>query len=172
MTRLVRGPVTPRMNITPLIDVVFLLIIFFMLISNIVSEEIVAMLPPDPEDSQVRALGEVDRIVINIAPQPFSAQDRARPTALAWSGEANTLDGQTVKMGALQWFSFDELEQLEVQLADQIERGPRDTEGNSTLEVLLRADAALYYHQVEPVMAAITRAGIRTIHLVAYLPSP
>lgn len=172
MSRLVRGPVTPRMNITPLIDVVFLLIIFFMLISNILSEEIVAMLPPDPEHSQVRPLGEVDRIVINIAPQPFSPQERSRPTALAWSGEANTRDGQTVKMGSLQWFSFDQLEILEAQLADQIARGSRDAEGHSQLEVLLRADAALYYHQVEPVMAAITRSGIRTIHLVAHLPTP
>ena len=38
------------------------------------------------------------------------------------------------------------------------------------MQVLLRADAALYYDQVRPVMGAITAAGIGTVNLVAYLP--
>ena len=37
------------------------------------------------------------------------------------------------------------------------------------LEVVLRADAALYYEEVQPVMTALTRAGIGTVHLAATL---
>ena len=56
-----RGPVTPQMNITPLIDVVFLLIIFFMLVTNIIAEEAVEMIVPQLDDPVTRELGNVDR---------------------------------------------------------------------------------------------------------------
>ena len=35
---------------------------------------------------------------------------------------------------------------------------------------VLRADAALFYREVAPVLQAITAAGINKINMVAYLP--
>ena len=43
---------------------------------------------------------------------------------------------------------------------------------NSTVEVVLRADAALYYDAVQPVMQAVTQAGIGKVNLAAFLPEP
>ena len=41
---------------------------------------------------------------------------------------------------------------------------------NADAEVVLRADGALYYDGVQPVMAAITGAGISKVNLVALMP--
>ena len=43
-------------------------------------------------------------------------------------------------------------------------------ERNPKLEVNLRADAAIFFESVQPVMSAITNAGIGKINLVAELP--
>ena len=71
-----RGAVAPTMNITPLIDVVFLLIIFFMLVNNITSEEVVEMQLAELEESKAREIGEMERVVVNIAPQEFTRENR------------------------------------------------------------------------------------------------
>ena len=60
-----RGPRAPQMNMTPLIDVVFQLILFFMLVNNIVAEESIQMIVPLLEDPETQQLGDVHRIVIS-----------------------------------------------------------------------------------------------------------
>ena len=152
-----RGAVTPSMNITPLIDVVFLLIVFFMLVNNIVSEEKVPMIPPDIDESQARQLGEVDRVVVSVAPEEFRQSERAEDP-LDHPGMASY-----VKVGALKRFEMDQM----AEVAELLGQARAD---NPEVEVLLRADSALYYGQVQPVMAAITAAGISKVNLVAYLP--
>mgnify|MGYP004284176485 CR=1 FL=1 len=46
----------------------------------------------------------------------------------------------------------------------------KEIAANAKVEVELRADCALYYEQVQLVMAVISQAGVQTVHLVAYLP--
>jgi len=160
-----RGPKTPEMNMTPLIDVTFLLIVFFMLVTNIVSEETEKMLVPDLADPKTQKLGEVERIVINVTPFPFTPSDRSR-NPLNHSGEA-----AYVKIGTLnENFPIDQLEGVTFALEQEVATAPKDADGNSLLEVVLRADMALYYSEVQPVMAAITAAGIAKVNLVALLP--
>ncbi len=154
-----RGPVTPSMNITPLIDVVFLLIIFFMLVNNIVSDESVEMVLPDLEPPHTRELGEVNRVVVNVAPKPFTAQGRA-DFPLEHAGQARFVK---VGTGAGSEFAVEDTQGITAALAAM-------REANPDLQVLLRADAALFYDQVRPVMGAVTAAGIQTVNLVAYLP--
>ncbi|MEE9211665.1 MAG: biopolymer transporter ExbD [Phycisphaeraceae bacterium] len=158
-----KGPVTPQMNLTPLIDVVFLLIVFFMLVSNIIAEEAVEMVVPRLDDPKTSELGEVHRITVNVAPQPYSA-DRLRGNPLDFAGEA-----YEVKVG-LQSFAIDDMAGVIAALEDAVAKGPTDKQGNSTVEVVLRADAALYYDAVQPVMQAITQAGIGKVNLAAFLP--
>ena len=55
-------------------------------------------------------------------------------------------------------------------LAGMVQRLQLVRQRNPNVEVVLRADSALYYHAVQQVMAAITEAGISKVHLVAYLP--
>jgi len=148
---------------TPLIDVTFLLIIFFMIVSNIVSEQAVQMLVPDLEDPKTQKLDEeVRKIVINLAPVAAASDREENP--LAASGMIDYVLVNNVE------FAPSNAQGITDQIKSLVEKGPKDEEGKSELEVLLRADSALYYEEVQPVMAAITGAGVGTINLVALLP--
>ena len=63
-----RGPVKPQLNITPLIDVVFLLIVFFMIVNNIVTDEQPKMVLPDIEKPLTFEPDGKSRVVINVVP--------------------------------------------------------------------------------------------------------
>ena len=152
-----RGPTTPRMNITPLIDVVFLLIIFFMLVNNIISEQSVRMIVPQLDEPTTREmLDDAGRIIVNIAPADYAYRERA-DNPLLFDGEA-----RFIRVG-LQTFAADDLDGVTAALIDARSANPH-------AEVVLRSDGALYYGVVQPVMGAITRAGIDKINLVAYMP--
>lgn len=154
-----RGAVAPSMNITPLIDVVFLLIIFFMLVNNIVSEETVDMILPEIDNPQTRELGEVDRIVINVAPEPFTRQGREE-FPLTHTGTASYIK---VGTGSDSRFEITDIPGITAKLKEVKALRPE-------VEVLLRADGAIYYDVVQPLMGAVTSAGIETVNLVAYMP--
>ena len=156
MSRRRHNPVKPEMNMTPLIDVTFLLIVFFMLVNNIVASESVPLLPPKLEDPTTRDLGDVDKIVVSLVPLPFDGSDRA-DDPLNHPGAA-----QHLRMG-LERFELDQLAAFTDRLRARRAEAPETS-------VLLRADAAAHYREVEPVMTAITNAGIGTVHLVAQMP--
>jgi len=150
-----KGPASPEMNMTPMIDIVFQLIIFFMLVNNIIAEESVVMIVPDLENPKTRELGEDNRITINIAPKTY---DPGRPIGdLNIPGEASM-----VKVG-LDRYKLDDMESVTKALEEIKARNPN-------IEVLLRADGGLFYEEVQPVMQAIATAGIVKVNLVAYLP--
>jgi biopolymer transport protein ExbD len=156
------GPVAPEMNITPLIDVVFLLIIFFMLVSRIVAEEREPMIVPRLENPAAEKLNTEQRIVVNVARRDPAVTDRRQ--RLAGDGGDGHLRGPGeaayVKVG-LKRYSFDELDAVTERLRAAKEKQAR-------LQVLLRADAGLFYEQVSPVMQAITAAQVTKVNLVAY----
>jgi biopolymer transport protein TolR len=145
-------------NLTPLIDVTFQLIIFFMLVNNIIAEENVPMLVPDLDDPKTRQLGEVQRITVNIVPMPFDERARLQGNRLDHAGAA-----VRVQIGALDQYAADDLEGIRHAL-EAVRRS------NPQVEIMLRADAALYYHQVQPVMDAITAARIVKVNIVAMMP--
>lgn len=152
-----RGPASAEMNMTPLIDVTFQLIIFFMLVNNIISTENVEMVIPDLEQPKTRALGEIEKVTVNVAPMPYVRQDRMSGNPLNFPGEA-----AYVQIGMDQ-YPPNELDTLVAQLKDVKARNPK-------VEVLLRADAALNYQAMQPIMDAINAAGIATVNLVAVIP--
>lgn len=152
-----RGFTAPEMNITPLIDVTFLLIIFFMLVNNIISEEQVEMIVPELTKPKTQALATEDRIIVNVKPvEALLAQREENPLLIR--GEATG-----VRIGALADFAMDDMAGVTAALRDARERNPK-------IQVLLRADAALNYEEVQPVLMAITEAGIETVNLVAMMP--
>ncbi len=153
-----KGAAIPEMNMTPLIDVVFQLIIFFMLVNDIVGQEAVQMIVPKLTEARTRELGEIEsRVVINIAPQPYNPADRQGDAMLNTDGRA-----LYVQIG-FQQFDFNNLAGMTTFLQEFKAKFP---EG----QVLLRADAAIRYDHVQPVMTAITSAGISKINLVAFMP--
>ena len=152
-----RGPATPQLNMTPLIDVTFQLIIFFMLVNNIIAEENVPMIVPDLDTPKTRELGEVDRITVNVAPMPFDMPTRVAGNPLNHAGEATR-----VKVG-LQYYSLDDLDAIRAALASVRSANPK-------VEILLRADSAIYYREVQPIMDAISAAQITKVNVVALMP--
>ena len=150
-----RGPTTPSMNLTPLIDVGFQLIIFFLLVNNIISEETVRMIVPDLEEPKTRELGRIERVVVNVAPRDYDTEDRSA-NSLLFDGEAHYYQVNQRR------FELSELENVTADLEAYRARNPN-------IEVLLRADAAIYFDSVQRIMAAITDAGVEKVNLVAQL---
>ncbi len=146
------------MNMTPLIDVTFQLIIFFMLVSNIIAEENPEMIVPELNDPKTRELGDVSRIAVNVMPLPFDMKQRALGNPLNMDGLATTVKIQ------LQEYNIDELDAIRAELMDARNKNP-------DIEVILRADGAIYYKDVQPIMDAIAAAGIQTVNVVAKMPT-
>ncbi|MEM1208156.1 MAG: biopolymer transporter ExbD [Planctomycetota bacterium] len=157
-----RGPAKAEMNITPLIDVVFLLIVFFMLVNKIVSDETVPMIVPKLEDPMTRELGEVERVVVNM---PSRSGGRVEA---GLSANARDPNADFVQVGITQRFDPADLAGITAAVASARETAER--QGAESVEVILRADTALFYEAVRPVLDAITDAGVETVHLTAFLP--
>jgi biopolymer transport protein TolR len=151
-----RGNVTPEMNMTPLIDVTFQLIIFFMLVNNIVADQVVEMIPPTLVEPKTRELKEENQLIINVAPADFRFTDRL--------GKELVHDGKA---------KFVQIRSLRIPLEEpdrMTEAIKAELEANPGIEVVLRADAAIYYEDVQIVMAAIAAAQVQQVNLVAYMP--
>lgn len=161
-----RGPHAPQMNMTPLIDVVFQLILFFMLVNNIVAEESIQMIVPLLEDPETQQLGDVHRIVINAGTFEYDIKSR-QSNPLNVAGEMGILKAGH---GTHYEWNFQEgagKEQALTELTSVLQEAKIE---NPKVQVVLRADAALYYEDVQQVMQAITAAKIDTTNVVAYLP--
>jgi len=158
-----RGGGKAEMNLTPMIDVTFQLIIFFMLTNQIASEESVTMIVPRLEDPKVQELETESRVVVNVVPPDYNEKER--------KGDMATILGATdgsaknVRVG-LDDFTFDDLGGLTNALkirADQAKAKGQE------IDVILRADCGTFYDQVIPIMDAITAAGIATVKITAYI---
>jgi len=114
-------------NMTPMIDVVFLLIIFFLVSSHLARQEMQMPLDlPTAGSGHDPVESETPRVTINVLP----------------SGET-LLGSGSVTAGEL-------TSRLQVE---------RDRSGRD-LEVRIRADRAVAYRHVEPIMLACARAGV------------
>ncbi len=149
------------MNITPLIDVVFLLIIFFMLVSNIIAEENVEMIVPRLDEPETIELEAEDKLVVSVALDAPWVPEIRREAPLDIDGRAGF-----VQLGSQ--LVYDNLNDL-TGLTDQLRQAKA---ANENVVVLLRADGAVYYGDMQKVYGAVSNAGIQTIHLVAFTEEP
>jgi len=128
-TNLSRG--SPSFNMTPMIDVVFLLIIFFLISSHLARQEVQLELDlPRAGSGQRPDDDEIRRVIVNILP------DGQRDRRIMVGGRL--LRGE--------------------ELTELIGYEGRQTAGQ--LEVRIRSDRTVPYHVVEPVMLACARAGV------------
>ncbi|MEE2907592.1 MAG: biopolymer transporter ExbD [Planctomycetota bacterium] len=65
-----RGPVQAQASLTPMIDVVFLLVVFFVAVSQLVDRDRVDMDLPAPSPSAAHQPEEGMRAVVNVLPGP------------------------------------------------------------------------------------------------------
>ncbi len=132
-------------NMTPMIDVVFLLIVFFMLVSAFASAENVPMHLPDPRRSQARNVELANRLVINCFPV-----DQAAPA-----------NGVQYRLGPNRPQSLGEISDALL--------AARET--GADLQVVIRADRRLPYADVREVMKLLADHGIANMNIVAHVGS-
>jgi biopolymer transport protein ExbD/biopolymer transport protein TolR len=129
-----------QLNMTPLIDVTFLLLTYFMLASHYASAEKPDMLVPNPDQSQAIDRKLEEKIIINALYKNATAEP-------------------DLTFGAIPVASLDELIQ---QLQAAAQRDP-------AIEVVLRADRRVRYGQVRKIMEAISAANLVKLQVVAEL---
>ncbi len=131
-----RGSAKVHANLTSMIDVTFLLIVFFVLVSQVVEAENVKMKLPEPREPASRPLGDETRTVINVVPG-----ENGMPRHYKLGTETYAPD----EAGA---------EALTLHLLTLYQANP-------ALRVNLRADQRTEYQYVEPVMQAVADAAQR-----------
>lgn len=149
MAKLRRKSKAPEMNLTSMMDVVFQLIIFFILVSNFASADLPPLDPPEPENSVADEMPEENMLIVNVLLHEETK-------ALEVRAAAGTVIPPTDNYSRL-------TDIIQARLAE-----------NEELKVNLRADQSLRFDEVEPVMKAIIAAGteelpLKRIHLVARL---
>lgn len=135
-----RGPAQLAPNMTPLVDVVFLLIVFFVLVAQITSAERMKLLLPLIGQAELAAPPSERRAVVNIVPD-------SEPVAGAAAFRLGTspVDGPSA-------------------LAERLREAVR-IEPN--LRVIIRAARDEHYERVHDAMQACRAAGVRRVHLAA-----
>jgi biopolymer transport protein ExbD len=121
-------------NLTPMIDVSFLLIVFFVLVSRLSDAEQAELALPSVRAGVAARAEDEARVVVNVLP----GEDGA---AAGYSAGSRVFPA-----------SPDGVAALAAQLAEGYRRNPR-------LAVHLRADRATRYEWVEPAMRAATTAA-------------
>lgn len=142
------APIVAGATMTPMIDVVFLLIIFFMLVAQITRQQVVELDLPNFTPSAAVPVLEDGRLVLNIVPRA----ERIRHGTLYIAGGLSFAAG-TSEEGRL----------VEVVRAT----AQRQQSGSGQpLEVLLRASDDERYAVVHNAMDLVRQAGIGTVHLM------
>lgn len=121
-------------NLTSMIDIIFLLVVFFVLVSRISEVEQVPLELPEPIDPAASSASEQARAVVNL-----SADLDGTPRNL----RLNTSEFPITPTGFLDFSG---------ELAGLLDRNPE-------LEVTLRADHRISYEVVSSVLDAVSQAG-------------
>jgi len=138
-----KPPDKVELNLTSMMDVVFQLIVFFLLVTNFTSNELPELDPPEP-DGFVAVDEDRQRIVISVLPDDSGTRMR------------------TIQAGYKQYTPV-ELDRITAMLKQ------RKAEQAHT-RVDLRADKAIHYRDISRVLGAITAAKIQHVNLVAREP--
>jgi len=131
-------------NLTPLIDTIFTLSMFFMLVSSAASVERVPLQLPAPTESQARSIKVPDRVVINCR--------------LAEAGSPGA-EQVLYSLGPTQ---PEPLESLSARLWSLKQQYPG-------LQVVIRADRRVRYADVHAVMQIVVEHGLNALNVAAVL---
>ncbi len=137
-----RGPVTVQTNLTPLIDVVFLLITFFMVVAQIQRTRLEVLELPRLSAAESSKASPDESVVINVL--PLGPDGEARGYRFGSRTFAETPAGLAQLVKSLQ------------------EEGANLTESR----VLVRAARNEMYERVHPLLTTIAQAGITRVHVV------
>ena len=156
-----RGSSNVEFNMTPMIDVTFQLIIFFILAGQIASAELAQLMLHKPWESQALKPEVLpkDKIVINVVSQADPTEKAENISAFqAAQAQEYRIGSKKIPVG-----HYDRLvETLK-------ERKKLFAEGDEQPYVEIRSDYRINYAQVSPVMLAAAAAGFRKMNITALL---
>jgi biopolymer transport protein ExbD len=135
-------PQLMEVNLTPMIDVTFLLIIFFMLVSQFTQSEADPIHVPKPTDSQAREMKYPNKLIITLVHDGEGGVRRYKV------GSRLANDMETVRA-----------------IAEESRR-MAEAEGQQ-LEVIVRADRDIRYEYVRPVLETIAKVGLENVNIAA-----
>jgi len=128
------------LNLTPLVDIVFQLIVFFMVVSQVVTAERQPMDLPNPSHSQAKAQQHPNRLVINLFTDSSGNIAKIKINANVVENLAGLVD-------------------------ILLREGPSLEARNGS--IILRADRKLKFEQVRKVLKAISNAGVTSLEIAA-----
>ena len=147
-----------ELNVTPLIDVVMCLIIFFLLVGRLSHDQTAIDLP---QAGFGQGESSTDGIVITAA---VDSSSPGRPPLI-------TIDGTAADPA--QPLAAQLITRIKLRYPSVIPNTPATGSAPTTLPVLvqLRADKALPFASIEPILQACSAAGIPGVKLIAERPS-
>jgi biopolymer transport protein ExbD len=153
-----------QFNMTPMIDVVFILITFFMLICRTIGQENYKMTIPDEcATAELPEQNEEQVFTVSVFFPPYSletggSESPAKKANPVFAVRAEVFDPQSPAYQA-------NPNLLIADMAQQISQAAKKKEAEM---VHLRADKNLTYGQVQMALQALAQAKIRTVRLAAY----
>lgn len=149
-------------NLTPMIDCTFQLIIFFIITAQISNDQLAPLLVPEPEQSMAATPGEGGRsdvAIVNVCNR-FGRDVEGRKED---PGDTMRATGYKIKQDALK--PGEEIRMAHILAAER--KRFRRAHGDAAFYVEVRADRDLRYDQVLPVMHAAAHAGIDRMYMTA-----
>ncbi len=156
------GPAVAEFNMTPMIDVTFQLILFFILVGQVASDEIAQMILPEPAKSTAKEVEKMGlRIILNIGSMSKSGDDL---------GTGEDPDGNRVgfyRVGAepIDAREADALKQVKDIIEAKLETLTPEQRDEFAVEI--RADKRLRYDQVAPAMFMVSTTGLSNMQITA-----
>ncbi|MDY7009596.1 MAG: biopolymer transporter ExbD [Planctomycetota bacterium] len=147
------GPAEMTVNMTPMIDCIFQLLIFFMLTTQMASADFVNMKVPKPDFSQAKKPQEGNKAVVNV--EPFTKEEISENIARKGMTKQYSLAGLKIERGNTE------------KLIRELDKARRTSEKPKEFVVELRADKSIRYDQIEPVLRAMQRAELGKMFITA-----
>jgi biopolymer transport protein ExbD len=146
-------------NVVPLVDVAFLLILFFILTSQIASASYASMLLPKPDASQaIKAVDNPNRVIVNVVSKINPADKHADPR-LSIQADKYQVGPNPIAIGetaALQ-------RELRTKKQECKDKGLPENE----FFVEVRADKRVAFLYIQPVLMAASQEGIPRMKITA-----
>ncbi|MFM9957116.1 MAG: ExbD/TolR family protein [Phycisphaerales bacterium] len=132
-------------NLTSLIDVVFLLLVFFLLATQLTRESRVEMTLPALDNRESAPLQGESRVIVNVIPSDGTSKPGYAVNKETFSEDAAGIEA----------------------LAATLRQAHA---ANAQVKVLVRAARTDTYERVHPVLQAVTMAGVSSVELAAVAP--
>ena len=147
-------------NMTPMIDCTFLLITFFILTSQMVSQSLVKLDLPRPEESQAIPSDRMktpNKVIVNVL--PLLGVTEEGEAASSFKTARYEIDGRAIAVG--------DVERLVEVFRARKERSGTKAARTDDFHVEIRADHRVRFGDVHPIMLAAAEAGIVNMNITA-----